>query len=123
MLVTTPYAFMWKVQNPQNYWADNSDEVKYYISLNGKILGEFMGVNRSFDDDMYYVNYINDKKEYESNLVAKNIEIILIPMKCKWCTEDGWCELRDGIADDNSCNGTPEEMRECNYIDNPDYVE
>lgn len=43
--------------------------------------------------------------------------------KCKWCAEEGWCELRDGIADDDSCNGTPEEMWECNYIDDPDYVE
>ena len=42
--------------------------------------------------------------------------------KCKWCTEEGLCELRCGIADDDSCNGTTEEMRECNYVDDSDYV-
>lgn len=36
--------------------------------------------------------------------------------KCMWCTEEGWCELRDGITDDDSCNGSEGEMRECNYV-------
>lgn len=39
---------------------------------------------------------------------------------CKHC-EDGLCEIRYGIADDPSCNGTMEEMSQCNYIvDDPD---
>ena len=37
-------------------------------------------------------------------------------MKCKWCT-DGNCELRGGIADDESCNGSYEEMCECSYVE------
>ena len=37
--------------------------------------------------------------------------------RCMWCKEDGWCELRDGIADDDSCNGSEREMWECNYVE------
>lgn len=49
--------------------------------------------------------------------------------RCMWCTETdmlgnkvlsdkggSWCELRDGIADDDSCNGSEREMWECNYV-------
>lgn len=36
--------------------------------------------------------------------------------KCKWLTEEGWCELRDGIADDDSCDGAEATMWECNYV-------
>lgn len=36
--------------------------------------------------------------------------------KCIWCDEDGCCELRSGVADDDSCGGSVDEMRECNYL-------
>lgn len=38
--------------------------------------------------------------------------------KCKWCTEEGWCELKDGIADDDSCNGSKDDMLWCNIVAN-----
>ena len=40
--------------------------------------------------------------------------------RCMWCRETkrgNWCELRDGIADDASCNGSEAEMWECNYVE------
>lgn len=40
-------------------------------------------------------------------------------MKCKWSV-DGECELRVGIADDPSCDGTAEEIEECGYVDTPE---
>ena len=39
-------------------------------------------------------------------------------MKCKWCINNE-CELRDGIADDVSCEGTETDMIECTYVDDP----
>ena len=36
--------------------------------------------------------------------------------KCKWC-ENNNCVLRDGIADDPSCNGSVEEQEECSYVE------
>lgn len=36
--------------------------------------------------------------------------------KCKWCI-DNECELRCGIADDPSCDGSIMEMEECAYVD------
>ena len=28
-LITTPHDFIWRVKNPQDYWADTFKEVKY----------------------------------------------------------------------------------------------
>lgn len=36
--------------------------------------------------------------------------------KCKWATDDGYCELRGGISDDDSCNGTYDDMYWCAYV-------
>lgn len=58
---------------------------------------------------------MNNKITRESwELIAENIV-----HKCKWCTKKRWCELRDGVADDDSyCEyyvegqkwSSPEEM-------------
>ena len=32
-LITTPHDFIWRVKNPQDYWADTFKEVKY-VCLN-----------------------------------------------------------------------------------------
>ena len=61
-LITTPHDFIWRVKNPQDYWADTFKEVKYNVYVNGKKRGGFSGVNRTFDDDMYY----NTLKDYYS---------------------------------------------------------
>ena len=64
-LVTTPHDFIWKIKDPDTYWSDSRKEIKYNVTVNEKMLGGFSGVNRSFDDDYYYVNYFdydNDNK-------------------------------------------------------------
>jgi hypothetical protein len=76
-LITTPYDFIWKIKNPQDYWADSRDEVKYTVFVNGKERGGFAGINRTFDDDHYYVNfYTEDGYDYCS--AYTDTEIILV---------------------------------------------
>lgn len=36
--------------------------------------------------------------------------------KCMWCTEECWCELKAGVSDDDSCDGSEADMWECNYV-------
>lgn len=77
MLTTTPHKFIWRVQNPWLYWADSLEDIKYDVTLNGKMLGGFMGVNRSFDDDFYYVNYVDNKGKCGSWYTHRDSEMIL----------------------------------------------
>lgn len=78
-LITTPHDFIWKVKNPQDYWADSLKEVKYNVYVNGKKLGGFNGVNRTFDDDMYYVNFYDENNRFSYRSVFKDTEMILEP--------------------------------------------
>ena len=80
-LITTPHNFIWRVKNPQDYWADTFKEVKYNVYVNGKKLGAFSGVNRTFDDDMYYVNFYNENNKFDYCSAFKDAEMIL--KKCK----------------------------------------
>lgn len=76
-LRTTPHDFIWRVKNPQDYWADTLKEVKYDVYLNGKRRGGFIGVNRTFDDDMYYVNYYDENNNIAYCTAYTDTEIIL----------------------------------------------
>lgn len=76
-LITTPHDFMWRVKNPQDYWADSLKEVKYNVYINGKKLGGFSGVNRTFDNDMYYVNYYDKNNRYTYYRIEGDTEMIL----------------------------------------------
>ena len=76
-LITTPHNFIWRVKNPQDYWADTIKEVKYNVYVNGKKRGGFIGVNRTFDDDMYYVNFYNENNKFDYCSVFKDDEMIL----------------------------------------------
>ncbi len=80
-LVTTPYNFMWRVKNPQDYWANSFKEVKCIVYLNGKKLGKFCGINRTFDDDMYYLNYYKENGDCDYRSIYKDTEIVLEPIK------------------------------------------
>lgn len=76
-LITTPHDFIWRIKNPQDYWADSLKEVKCNIYINGKKLGGFSGVNRTFDDDMYYVNFYDENNRFSYRSIFKDTEIIL----------------------------------------------
>lgn len=76
-LRTTPYDFIWRVKNPQDYWADTLNEVKYDVYLAGKRRGGFIGVNRTFDDDMYYVNYYDENNNFTYCIAYTDTEIVL----------------------------------------------
>lgn len=76
-LRTTPHDFIWRVKNPQDYWADTLKEVKYDVYLNGKRRGGFIGVNRTFDDDTYYVNYYDENNNIAYCTAYTDTEIIL----------------------------------------------
>lgn len=76
-LRTTPHDFIWRVKNPQDYWADTLKEVKYDVYLNGKRRGGFIGVNRTFDDDTYYVNYYDENNNIAYCTTYTDTEIIL----------------------------------------------
>lgn len=76
-LRTTPHDFIWRVKNPQDYWTDTLKEVKYDVYLNGKRRGGFIGVNRTFDDDMYYVNYYDENNNIAYCTAYTDTEIIL----------------------------------------------
>lgn len=80
-LITTPYKFMWRVKNPEDYWADSLKEVKCMIYLNGRKLGKFFGVNRTFDDDMYYINFWDENDNLQSWMILKDNEIVLEPIQ------------------------------------------
>lgn len=81
MLITTPHDFIWRVKNPQDYWADSFEDVKYNVYLNDKKLGGFSSVNRTFDDDMYYVNYYDENNKFTYCSVSEDTEIILKPIQ------------------------------------------
>ena len=34
-LITTPHNFVWRVKNPQDYWANTRKEVKCTVEING----------------------------------------------------------------------------------------
>ena len=76
-LVTTPHDFIWRVKNPQDYWADSIDEVKYNVIVNGKKRGKFVGVNRTFDDDYYYINFYDENNQHNYMSVYADTEMIL----------------------------------------------
>lgn len=63
-----------------------------------------------------------NKRQREWNLknlvIYKMINLGGKAMKCKWSDEDGECELRCGIADDPTCDGSEAEQYECAYVDN-----
>ena len=80
-LITTPHNFIWRVKNPQDYWADTIKEVKYNVYVNGKKRGGFIGVNRTFDDDMYYVNFYDENNKFDYCSVFKDAEMILEPIQ------------------------------------------
>lgn len=80
-LITTPHDFIWRIKNPQDYWADSFKEIKYIVYVNGTKLGGFSGVNRTFDDDMYYVNYYNENNEFAYCSAYTNTEMILEPIQ------------------------------------------
>lgn len=76
-LITTPYKFVWQIKNPQDYWSDFIENAKYIVFVDGEMKGKFNGVNRTFDDDMYYVNFWNEDQKLEYCSVYKNTEIVL----------------------------------------------
>lgn len=47
--------------------------------LNNKKLGGFYGVNRSFDDDMYYVNYYDENNKFAYCSMFRDTKMILKP--------------------------------------------
>ena len=80
-LITTPHNFIWRVKNPQDYWSDTIKEVKYNVYVNGKKRGGFIGVNRTFDDDMYYVNFYDENNKLDYCSAFKDAEMILEPIQ------------------------------------------
>lgn len=38
--------------------------------------------------------------------------------KCKWCTGEGLCELKDGVTDNDLCNGSKGDMLWCSIVAN-----
>ena len=80
-LITTPHNFIWRVKNPQDYWEDTIKEVKYNVYVNGKKRGGFIGVNRTFDDDMYYVNFYDENNKFNNCSAFKDDEMILEPIQ------------------------------------------
>jgi len=58
---------------------------------------------------------INELEDYLTDEAI--ITVVNEVRKCKWCTKER-CELRDGVADNDSCNGTLDEMLECNIVAN-----
>ena len=80
-LITTPHNFIWRVKNPQDYWADTIKEVKYNVYVNGKKRGGFIGVNRTFDDDMYYVKFYDENNKLAYCSAYRDTEMILEPIQ------------------------------------------
>lgn len=80
-LITTPHNFIWCIKNPQDYWADSFKEIKYNVYVNGKKLGGFSGVNRTFDDDRYYVNFYDENNNFDYRSVLADTEMILEPIQ------------------------------------------
>lgn len=79
-LITTPHDFIWRVKNPDQYWADSYKDIKYNVYIDGKLLGGFSGVNRTFDDDNYYVNYFNELGKFDYRSTYRDTEIVLEPI-------------------------------------------
>lgn len=79
-LITTPHDFIWRVKNPQDYWADSINEVKYNVIVNGIKRGGFAGVNRTFDDDHYYINFYDKNNRYDYMSAYTDTEMILEPV-------------------------------------------
>lgn len=79
-LITTPHNFVWRVKNPQDYWANTRKEVKCIVEINGIELGKFYGVNRTFDDNRYYVNFYDENDNLNYCSVDWNSEMILKPI-------------------------------------------
>lgn len=47
------------------------------LYLAGKRRGGFIGVNRTFDDDMYYVNYYDENNNFAYCTAYTDTEIVL----------------------------------------------
>lgn len=80
-LITTPYNFVWRVKNSQDYWANTRKEVKCTVEINGIELGKFYDVNRAFDDNRYYVNFYDENDNLNYCSVDWNSEMILRPIE------------------------------------------
>lgn len=80
-MITTPHDFIWRVKNPEDYWSDSFKDVKYIVYLDGKKRGFFAGVNRTFEDDMYYVNFYNADGEYNYCSAYMDAEMVLEKIK------------------------------------------
>ena len=79
-LITTPHNFIFHVKNPEDYWTNSVKEAKYIVYINGKKLGKFNGVNRTFDDDRYYVNFYDENNKIDYRLVWADAKMCLLPM-------------------------------------------
>ena len=78
-IVFTPYQYMFglKEGDKRKYYADFLKDAKYNIYVNGKLLGNFSGVFRSFDDDYYYIEYWDSNDKPNSTMISKDTEFIL----------------------------------------------
>ena len=79
-LTTTPHKFMWQVKNPEEYWSDTLKDSKYIVFVNKCKKGNFCGVNRTFNDDIYYVNFWDENGKFDYCSVHRDIEMILEPI-------------------------------------------
>lgn len=66
--------------NSHLVWADSKSTVKYMVSVDGKYLGYFAGVNKTFDDDMFYVNIFTEDGNYDSISVPGDAMLQLTSM-------------------------------------------
>ena len=80
-LKITPRSFLWSVENPEDYWADTFKEIKCIVHVNGQKLGGFYGVNASFDDDTFYVNYYDEDGNFHYCSVPSTAEMLLVPIQ------------------------------------------
>lgn len=66
--------------NSHLVWADSKNTVKYMVSVNDKYLGYFAGVNKTFDDNMFYVNVFTEDGNYDSIPVSGDAILQLTSM-------------------------------------------
>jgi hypothetical protein len=66
--------------NSHLVWADSKSTVKYMVSVDGKYLGYFAGVNKTFDDSMFYVNVFTEDGNYDSIPVSGDAILQLTSM-------------------------------------------
>lgn len=85
-LITTPHDFIWRVI-AKNYWANSLEEVKYIVYVDGEKLGGFYSVNRTFDDDFYYINFFDENNNFSYRKVFRDAEMILEPINSNFKEE------------------------------------